>query len=64
MALFVRKALASNVPRRCLALSSVNRADMMMPDPVEHATGILLGGLCGVDSSMRCFRFGKVRIAR
>jgi len=40
MALFVRKALASNVPRRCLALSSVNRADMMMPDPVEHATGL------------------------
>merc|ERR1712126_799671 len=32
--------LANSVPKRGLALSTVERADKMMPDPVDHATGL------------------------
>merc|ERR1712126_255433 len=42
MSLFVRSMgrLANSVPKRGLALSTVERADKMMPDPVDHATGL------------------------
>jgi len=42
MSLFVRSVsrLANNVPKRCLGVSSSLRADQMMPDPLEHATGL------------------------
>ena len=42
MSLFVRSVsrLANNVPKRCLGVSSCLRADQMMPDPLEHATGL------------------------
>ena len=41
MSLLVRSMsrLASNVPKRALSVSSSLKADQMMPDPVEHATG-------------------------
>ena len=42
MSLFVRSVsrLANTVPKRSLAVSSSMRADQMMPDPLEHATGL------------------------
>ena len=41
MSLLVRSVsrLANTVPKRSLAVSSSLRADQMMPDPLEHATG-------------------------
>jgi len=39
MSLLVRSALAS-VPRRYLAISAARRADQIMPDSVDHATGL------------------------
>ena len=32
--------LATNVSKRGLAVSSSLKADQMMPDPIEHATGL------------------------
>jgi len=42
MSLLVRSVsrLANTVPKRSLAVSSSLRADQMMPDPLEHATGL------------------------
>ena len=42
MSMLVRNVsrLASSVPKRALSVSSSLKADQMMPDPVEHATGL------------------------
>ena len=41
MFLLVRSALTQLAPRRCLALSAIRRADQVMPDPLEHTTGLI-----------------------
>ena len=45
MSLFVRNLprLVSSTSRRGLAVSSTMKADLGMPDPVEHATGKITG---------------------
>merc|ERR1712126_618785 len=40
MALNLTRTALTRVSRRGLALSTVERADKMMPDPVDHATGL------------------------
>ena len=61
MSLLVRSALTTLQPRRCLALSAFKRADQIMPDGVDHATGLIFNISCSSFNSIS-FRFGKYEL--